>query len=148
MSAIIQQLGLDYTYFVQLGILATVFVLLSNVYFKPFQKLFESRHKRMVEDREAAENLLKQADARFEEYRKRLHDERGRARQEMEAVIAEAKKEESAILNEARNEAKRITQEAAESVAKQREQVSRSLQSEVEALAQQISQTLLVRQEK
>lgn len=143
MSAILQQLGLDQTYFIQLGIFAVLMLVLGQVYFKPFMRLFQTRHKKTVEDREEAERMMTDADARFEDYKKRIAQERQSARAEYEKLLDEAKKEESRILSEARNEAKRITQEAAESAAKQREEIKRSLDVDVESIALNISNTLL-----
>jgi F-type H+-transporting ATPase subunit b len=144
-SAILVQLGLDHTLFIQMGIFAAFFFIMTAVYFKPFLRLFEARHKRIVQDREAAVKLMSQADAKFEEYKKRLNEERLLARKEYESLLAEAKKEEANILAQARGEAKRITQDAADSVNQQREQVRKQLESDVEGLARTISETLLRR---
>ena len=143
MSAIIEQLGLDQTFFYELGIIAVVFVALGNIYFKPFMKLFHARHQKTVADREAAEKLIADADRKFEEYRARLAAERAQARQEYEALLTETKKEETAILSNARNEAKKITQEAAESANQQREQMKKQLEADVDGIAKTISETLL-----
>lgn len=147
MSDIIQQLGLDSTVFVQAGIFILVFLVLSQVYFKPFLKLFDLRHKRLIEDRNAAESLIKDADAKFEEYRKKLAEERAEARQAYEALVNESKREESAILNQARAEAKKITQEAAENANQQREKIKKQLDADVEGLARSIADQLLTRKE-
>lgn len=145
MNAIIDQLGLDHTLFYQFALFTVLFFVLSPLYFKPFMRLLIARHKRTVEDREAAEKLMAQAQAKFEEYKRRLGEERAAARKEYEAMLNETKKEENQILSQARNDAKKITQEAADSVAKQREQVRQQLEADVENLAKTISETLLLR---
>jgi len=144
-SAILEQLGLDQTFFIQLVLFAVIFFILRPIYFKPFLKLFEARHKRTVEDREAAERMMAQAEAQFAEYRERISQVRADARADLEAVLAEARKEEATILSQAREEAKKITQDAAESINKQRDQLKKDLQTDVEALAQGISERLLSR---
>ncbi len=145
MEAILLQLGLDRSFFALFGVFAVLFVVISNVYFKPFLKLFEYRDRRTVQDREAAEKLMAHADAKFEDYRKRLSEERAAALKSFEMVMSEAKKEEAAIISNARGEAKKITQDAADSVSKQREQLGKQLQADVENLAKSISETLLAR---
>ncbi len=145
MSAILEQLEINNSFFIQLAIFAVLFLILSNFYFKPFMRLFEMRHQKTVADREAAERLMVQADARFEEYKSRLAQERLAARKEFEAALSEAKKEESAILAHAREEAKKITQAAAESVTQQREQLKKELEADVEGMARAISEKLLSR---
>ena len=145
MSSLLQQLELNSTLFIQLIVFIVVFVVLSNLYFRPFQRLLEARHKRLVEDREAAEKLMSQADAQFEEYRARLAAERATARAEYERLIAQAKKEESEILSQARVEAKKITQEALDAAQAQQGQAKKQLEQEIETLAQAVVESLLMK---
>lgn len=145
MSALLDQFGLDNTFFVELGIFAVLFVLLSKIYFRPFLKLFEIRHKRTVEDREAAEKLLAQANSKLEEYKRLMTEERALAKKSYDAALAEAQKQEHEILSQAREEAKKIVQEAADSVSRQRDQLKKQLELDVEVLAQGISERLLSR---
>ena len=147
MGGIVQQLGLDQTFFVQFVIVAVFFVILSNVFFKPFQRLIQARHKRLIEDREAAEKILTQADAKFDEYKRRLTEERASARHEYDAFLNQAKKDESQLLMEARNEAKKITQDAAESAQRQKDQIQKQLEADVEGLAKQIADNLLLKRD-
>lgn len=145
MSAILEQLEINNTFFIQLAIFAVLFFILSAVYFKPFMRLFEARHQKTVADREAAERLMVQADAKFEEYKTRLAHERQAARKDFESALNEAKKEEASILAHAREEAKKITHEAAESVANQRNKLKAELEADVEGMARAISEKLLSR---
>lgn len=145
MNALLDQLGLDNTFFIQLGIVAALFFVLSKFYFKPFLKLFETRHKRTVEDREAAERLLSQAETKLEEYKRLLAEERIAAKKNYDAALAEARKQETELLTQARDEAKKITHEAAESMNRQRDQIKKQLDVDAEAIAQTISERLLSR---
>lgn len=145
MGAILDQLEINQTLYIQLVIFFVLFVLLSTIYFKPFMRLFHLRHQKTVADREAAEKLMGQAEAKFDEYKRRLAEERQAARQEYEKAIAEAKKEESAALSHAREEAKKITHEAAESISRQREGLKAQLEIDVESMARSISEKLLSR---
>lgn len=143
MGAILQQLGLDQSFFVLFAIFAVLYVLLSQLYFKPFLKLFESRHKRTVQDREAAETMLAQAQKKLEEYKRVLAEERLAARKEYDALLMETKKQEAELLSQARAEAKKITQEVVESITKQKKEVVLQLEKDVDSLAAQISEKLL-----
>jgi len=142
-SAILDQLGLDYTFFIHLGLFAFLFLVLANVYFKPFLELFQARHKRTVKDREAAEKLMEQADAKLQEFKHRLAQERAAARKEYERLLSEAKFEEEQMLSKAWSQAKKITQEAAESAAKQRDYVKEQIAKDVEHLATTIAERLV-----
>jgi F0F1-type ATP synthase membrane subunit b/b' len=144
-SALLDQLGLDNTFFLELGLIALLFFVLSNLYFRPFLKLFETRHKRTVEDREAAERMLLQANAKLDEYKRVLMEERIAAKKAYELALLEARKEEHDLLAHAREEAKKITQEATDSVGQQRALLKRQLEMDVESIAQAISEKLLSR---
>ncbi|MEO7161633.1 MAG: ATP synthase F0 subunit B [Bdellovibrionia bacterium] len=145
MDALLNQLGLDNTFFIELAIIAALFFALSHLFFRPFLKLFEARHKKTVEDREAAVRMMAQAQGKLEEYKRLLSEERLMNKKALDAALVEAKKKESEFLAEARDEAKKITQEAADSVNQQRENLKKQLQSDVDALAKGISDRLLSR---
>lgn len=145
MSSILAQLELDQSFFVQMLIFGALFLLLTRTYFKPFLILIEARHRKTVEDREAAERLLQQASGRFEEYQRRLDAERASAKKEYEEILAQAKKEETALIAQSRDEARKITQEAVESLGKHRENLKRQLEVDVEGMARTISERLLSR---
>jgi F-type H+-transporting ATPase subunit b len=142
---LLNQLGLDSTFFIEFAMIAVLFFALSQFYFKPFLKLFQARHKKTVEDREVAMRLMAQAQAKLDEYKRLLHDARHENKKALEHAITEARKSETEILAEARNEAKKITQAAADSVNNQREDLKKQLQADVEAIARSISDRLLSR---
>ena len=141
--AILDQLGLNSTFFYQLGIFIVVFLIVGNGFFKPFLKLIQARHQATVKAREDAEKTLAQAQAKFEEYRSRIQSERNLARKDYEEVLAEAKREESEILSHARTQAQQITQNTFDEISRERTRVRGELEADVERLAQQISETLL-----
>lgn len=144
-DALLDQLGLNRTFFVELGIFTVLFLTLSQIYFRPFLKLFESRHKKTVEDKEAAERLMIQAQTKFEEYKRLLTEERIASKKSFDQALSEAKKQETEIIAQARDEAKRITLEAAESVNQQRDRLSQQLNREVELVARSIVEKLVSR---
>ncbi len=145
MSEILEQLELNQSFFYQLIVFAVLFFFLSRLYFAPFMKLFEVRHKKTVEDREAAERLMQQAQDLFSEYSRRMSEERASARKEYEQAISSAQKEETEMLNRARDEAKKITQDAIESVSRQRQALRSQLEADIEGLAKTVSEGLLSR---
>lgn len=145
MAEILAQLGIDQTLYVQFAVFAVIFLIVPTLFFRPFMKLLEARHQKTVTDRERAEELVKQANAKLEEFKTRMTEERVRARAEHERVIAEVKLEEARILGVAREEAKKITQVSAESIQNQSTQLKRALEADVEGLALQISDMLTKR---
>jgi F-type H+-transporting ATPase subunit b len=144
-TAILQQLGLDSTFYTQLMVFFVLFIFLGQFFFKPFLRLIEERHRRTVQDREAAESMMASAAAKMEEYQAKLHAARVEARGELESVIASAKAEEAKVLTAARDEAKKITQQVSSEIDVERARVRAQLEMDAEALATAISDKLLVR---
>jgi F-type H+-transporting ATPase subunit b len=144
-AEIFAQLGIDQTFYTQFAIFVAIFIIIRPLFFKPFQKLIETRHQKTVADRERAEELVKQANAKLEEFKARMAEERTRARAEHERVIAEVKAEEAKIVGVAREEAKKITQASLDTIQNQSAQLKRALEADVEGLALQISDMLTKR---
>ena len=145
MDALLEQLNLDKSFFIELGLIAVIFIALSNVYFRPFLKLIEARRKKTVEDREAAQSLMAQAQAKWDDYSQLLAKERLEAKKQLDLAVQEAKKQETKILSEAREEAKKITQETLDSIHRQRDQLKQEISSDIESIAQSISEKILSR---
>ncbi len=140
---ILEKLGVNYTYFIQLGIFIILFMILRAGYFKPFQKLFEARHRKTVEDRRAAEALLAQAEARFAEYEAKIKKARESANLEYEAIVSQGKKKEAELFARAREEVKGIHQGASAEAEKARENLRKELESESEKISSLIVDRLL-----
>lgn len=145
MNEVLEQLSLDNTFFVEFGIFVVLFFLISNIYFKPFLKLFQARFQKTIADKETAEKLLRQAEAKLQEYKKILHEERLLAKADYEKILSETRKIEAELLAHAKDEARKMTQETLESIDKQRIELKKQLSSDVESLAQNISERLLSR---
>ena len=143
MLEILGQLGINQTFFIQFGIFFVLFLVIPNLFFKPFQKLIEERHQKTHADHDKAAQLVAQANAKMEEYKNRWSEERNRIRAEMEKTLAATKAEETKILAGARAEAKNITQATVESITTQTTQLKRALEADIEGFALQISETLL-----
>ncbi len=100
------------------------------------------RHKRTVEDKESAEKLMAQAEAKFEEYKRRMTEEKLAARKEYEDLIAEVRKEEASIVGQAKEEARKITQRSAEAISLQQADLKKRLEGDVDRLAEMLCERL------
>ncbi len=145
MNAILEQLGLDRTFFIEMGIFLVLFLFLSKFYFRPFLALFEARYRKTIGDREKAEKLMRDAQTKMDDYKRTLSDARINARAEYDLALLEAKKLEALELSKAREEAKKITQQTVDQINHQRNELKKQLNQDVENLAQSISERLLSR---
>jgi F0F1-type ATP synthase membrane subunit b/b' len=142
-DALLSQLDLNSSFFLELVLIGILFLILSRVLFQPFLRLFEIRRKRTIEDKETAETLMHQATAKLEEYQRLISEERISAKKEFDLSLADARKQEAQILSRAREEARKMILEAADLVHQQRDQLQKQLESDVHSFAQLISEKLL-----
>ena len=145
MSEILTQLGLDQTFFTQFILIVGLYFVLSIIFFKPFQKLLEARHKKTVQEREEAERTLNEVKEKLAEYEAKIQAAHQEARRKQDSILLDAKNKENEILNSARNEAKQVTQTAIQALNAEKEKISKTLEVEVEKLAQDVSSKLLLR---
>lgn len=143
MTEILDQLGLNATFFHQFLIFCAVFAALRALYFLPFQKLFHARRERTVDARTRADELMKEADRKLQEYQAKLHQIRREMEAEREGVLTEAKKEETKALSAARDEAKRITMAAIEVAQKEKGELRASLSQEASSIVTMVLEKLL-----
>ncbi|MCM0604789.1 MAG: ATP synthase F0 subunit B [Xanthomonadaceae bacterium] len=146
MSEIATQLGLDQTFYIQFVLIAILYAFLTIVYFKPFQKLLEKRHKKTVSDRVESERVLAELKEKLNEYEAQMTLAQKKARGRMDEILSDAKKKEAEILGAARNEAKNTTQAAITALTQEKEKIRKSLEAEVESIATQAATKLLLRQ--
>jgi len=142
-AAILEQLGIDSTFFIEFGVFFVLFAFLAKAYFGPFLKLLQERHARTVQDREAAQTIMSQAEQKFSEYQAKISDARQKARAEMEEALRQGRAEEHAALSGARDEAKKITQAALAEVEAERARLKAAIETDAESLARAIVERLM-----
>jgi len=108
-------------------------------------RFFEVRRQKTKLDREAAEKMLAQVEEKFKEYNQRILQARVEARSHMNTIIDEAKKKEAEILFGAREQIKNMTKETNAAIAEQKERLKKSLEKDVEVMAQDVVEKLLVK---
>ncbi len=143
MNAILHQLELNQTFFIEFGIIVGLFSVLSRLYFRPFLKLFDARRQRLADIRANTERLIHQSHEKMTEYQRILAEEQVIAKNELNSALMAARQEEAVLLSKTRDETKKMIQEAAHAVSLQREQLQKQLQTDVDSLSQMISKRLL-----
>jgi len=145
MGAILQQLGIDDSFYIQFGVIFITFAFLRFTYFSPFLKLIQTRAEKTTQAKKEAERLALQSKQGSEQYRSMLHAEQLSMRQQVSSALAEAKQKEAQLMADAKEQARKITQETFEEIEKQRIEIRRALDVEVESMAHKISETLMGR---
>ncbi len=107
MAGILQQLEINNTFFVQFVLFAVFFVILSQLYLKPFQKLIEKRNHKLKNEVSGAAELLKSVESKLSEYEKALSAARIEARLASDRIVSEVKSKEEATMSAIREELKK-----------------------------------------
>lgn len=144
--SVLQQLGIDFSFFIQFGVFFVIFLVIPQLFFKPFQRLVELRLQKTQEDRVKAEELTRLANEKFAIYREKIQAERQKVRGEYEKLLSELKSQEARLIGDARAEAKAITQKTVDELQSQSQQLKRTLEADVEGLALALTETLVKRQ--
>ncbi len=130
-----RQLGIDASFFVQLGIFLLVFLWLRYIYFVPFLKLIQRRES-LSEGRSDEARRLEEDSARMEqEYGETFAKIRKRASTERDADLALARKEAQRLAEEARGQAKAKLDSVREAAARSAEADLTSLRSQVHTVS-------------
>ena len=109
---ILEQLELDYTFFVQFIVFSVLFFLLNFFYFRPFQKLFELRKEKTIGSMELTKKLKIELDNKKKEYSKSINEIKKEASNKREKLKLKILKEEVEILRKAHENYRNIIKEA------------------------------------
>lgn len=142
----IDQLGLNETYFYQLGFFLATFLLLKVTYFAPLSRLIQLRHKRTTADNAEAEGLESQNATDIQGYKDRLAVVRGEIRTQRDLALKEARLAEGKVVAAAREEAKKVSQAAVAEAESVRQAALKSLSGEIDGLASGLTKKLLSEQ--
>jgi F-type H+-transporting ATPase subunit b len=138
MNSILEQLEINHTFLYQFVAFIAFYIVLSQLYLKPFQKLIEKRNAKLKDDVETSNELLKAIDVKMGDYQKALAQARTEARQHSEKIIADARAKEDAAVAALKEEIKHDYQKAAQQLQEDRKRVEAELQGQVEQMADQL----------
>lgn len=124
-------------------ILLTVY--LKHVFFKPMARILEERKKATEGVRELARRAFEAADKRSSEFEHALQIARSELHQEHEALRRQWSEEQEQIIAKARAEADEKIQIAKQQIALEVEKAEAVLDAKVDALSEQIVQSLTAR---
>lgn len=139
----IDQLGLNETYFYQLGFFLVTFLLLKVTYFSPLSQLIKLRHQRTTADNSEAEGLENKNTKDIQDYRDRLAVVRSEIRAQRDLQLKDARMIEARVVAEAREEAKKASQASLAEAEAIRQATLKSLTGEIDGLATGLSKKLL-----
>src|SRR3712207_2435857 len=110
LQQVANQLGIDQTFLPLFGLVFLLYLVLSTVYLKPFQKLLHDRKEKTEGAKKEALELVQKAEEKLAQYKASLKGTNESAKQVISKAEDEARREEARILGEASTKAKSALQ--------------------------------------
>jgi F0F1-type ATP synthase membrane subunit b/b' len=145
MSEIASQLGINSSIFYLFVLICVFHLVVSNLYIKPYQKLFEQREKSTSGASRQAEDLIKKTEQMQALYMERVKDLNIKVRAIHKEQEDKAKIEAAAILQKASAEIREKAQAAQQALEAEKNGVWKQLSGETGDLAQEIVSKVLGR---
>jgi F-type H+-transporting ATPase subunit b len=143
MTDILEQLEINETFFIQFALFGVFFVVLRELYLKPFQRLIEKRNRRLKDEAEGSAELLKSIEARVAEYEGALSRARAEAARTFELNIAQVREREEAALNRLKDEVKKDYLKATHELQEERLKVESELKLQLAGVSDALAQKIL-----
>jgi len=122
-----------------------LYAYLTRMFFRPLEKVLQQRYEATEGARKLADESLARAAAKTQDYEAALQAARGSVYQELSGLRRQLQDERSAALEEARKQAEAQIAQAKAGLEQEITQLKQNLAGESDALANQISATVLSR---
>jgi F-type H+-transporting ATPase subunit b len=143
MSAILEQLEINQTFFYQFFLFAAFYVVLRALYLKPVQDLIEKRNHKLKDDVQSSVELLKSIETRIADYEKAIADTRLEAARKFEANLAQVRVQEEAAIQAVKEEIKKDYLKAAQNLQDEKLKVESELKLQLNAVSDSLVQKVL-----
>jgi F0F1-type ATP synthase membrane subunit b/b' len=138
LQSVAAQLGIDQTIIPMIVLMFLLYLILSVVYLKPFQKLIETRKNKTTGSMDYTKELTSKLEKRSAQYAESLKNINNKVSEIIKTAEDEAKKEEAKIISNAQAEAKEKIQKVIQEMQNKKVEVLRDLEKEVPLLAQEV----------
>ena len=138
-------IDLNLTLIIQLFIVLTLVVILSQIVFKPFLATLQERKDRVKRSEEQARDLQHRAEEQMERYRESIAAAHAQGATIRDRIRKESLAKEMEILKKAMEEANRIIQDIKVRIADEMEAARAGLQSRAKDLSREIAGRILGR---
>ena len=143
--AVLEQLGINQTVFIQFFIFLIAFVALSQLVFTPYAKAFEHREEKTKGGEELAIELQRQSVELISKYEIRARQVSGEIKTIFDSYRDQANKECEAIVSKARAESQKIIEEARARMVVESTEAAEKLRSELPKISAAITAKLLAK---
>lgn len=146
--AILEQLGINHTYFFQLAIFIVTLGILAQLVFKPYLELLDKRQSKTKGAEDFAADIKKKTADLNVSYENKARDVNAKIKSIFDSARAVATKEYDAIVNKARQQAHASIESNRSKIEKELEAAKLKIKEEAPLIAQTITQKLLLENER
>ena len=139
-------LDLDGTFFIQLALFLTAFLVLRPFVFKPIMTLFEAREQAIDGARADAKRMDREAKDKGIVFDEEMRKLRLAAGEERDRLRAEGLRLEKAVLEKVQKDTQGMLADAERTIARERARIQSDMSARIPALATQIASKLLGRE--
>ncbi|NQY99165.1 MAG: ATP synthase F0 subunit B [Bdellovibrionales bacterium] len=132
-------LGINQTVFIQFGIFMIVYLVLSNMLFKPYLAAFTKRKEQTVGKTDLAERFIKETEELEAEFATKAREMNKQTKEIFDSSRTEALKKYDDVVLEARGKANKILDAARTEIETQVSAARQQLDSEIPAVTQTIN---------
>ncbi|MEZ0390803.1 MAG: ATP synthase F0 subunit B [Pseudobdellovibrionaceae bacterium] len=143
--AILEQLGLNSSFFFQFVIFAFAYIVLSRLVFTPYSQALEQREQRTTGGEDLAVEISKQADQLQNQYEAKAREVSGSVKTIFDEYRQGASKEYEKIVSKARSESQKLVEEARQKVTVEMSAAAAKIKAEAPIIAQEMTQRLLAK---
>jgi F-type H+-transporting ATPase subunit b len=143
--AILEQLGINQTAYVQFFIFLIAYITLSQVVFKPYMSAYEERERRTKGGEDLAQELIQQSVELKHQYEQKARQVNGEIKTIYDSFREQAAKEYNEILARARAESQKLIEEARLKVGGEVLEAAKKLKEETPIVASAITHKLLAK---
>ncbi len=142
---ILDQLGLNISFFYQLVVFTVAYLILSNIVFSPYVKALALREQKTKGGEDLAVELHKNAEALRTQYEAKARQVNGNVKKIFDDYRDEANKEFEQIVSKARIESQKLIEAARQKVSVEIGDAQARIKAEVPVLAAELVNRLLVK---
>jgi F-type H+-transporting ATPase subunit b len=143
--AILDQLGLNISFFFQLIVFIVAYLALSQIVFKPYSNALTEREHKTKGGEDLAVEITKKASELQTRYEAKAREVNGTVKTIFDEYRLEAGKEYDKIVSQARNESQKLVDEARRKVTVEIGDASARIKAEVPLVAQEMTHRLLAK---
>ena len=143
--AILDQLGLNQSFFVQLVVFTLAYLALSRFVFTPYAKALEQREARTTGDEGLALEIHKKTEELRTQYEAKARQISGSVKAIFDDYRNEANKEHEKILSQARGESNKLIEAARQKVSAEIGEAQTQIKADAPVIAQEMTRRLLAK---